>query len=86
MHMYAQDWDGKFPPADNFSEALWPYLRNPDIFFRPGTRQNAFQCFPQTNMSDILRPSDTVIGIFDIGYGWRIVIYADGHVKVVPKR
>ena len=85
MHMYAQDWDGEFPPADRFMKALGPYMGRQDIFFRPGTQQNVFQYFPQTNMSDISSPSDTPIGIFDIGYGWKIVLYADGHVKVVQK-
>ena len=85
MHMYAQDWDGEFPPADRFMKALGPYMGRQDIFFRPGTDQNVFQYFPQTNMSDISSPSDTPIGIFDIGYGWKIVLYADGHVKVVQK-
>jgi len=66
-------------------EALKPYIGDQNVFFRPGTQQNAFQYFPQTNMGDVLSPSETEIGIIDVGYAWKIVLYADGHVKEVWK-
>jgi len=36
-------------------------------------------------MGDVKYPATTAVGMFDVGYGWKVVLYADGHVQVVPK-
>ena len=85
MFMYAADNDHKFPPGDTFSQDLMDYLRGANLFNRPGTNQMAFQYFPLGNIADVKYPATTMIGMFDVGYGWQIVLYADGHVQIVPK-
>ena len=83
MDMYYSDWDGAYPSGAGFAEELTPYTRDKTVFFRPGTDKVAFQYFPPSN--PIGFPATTVVGMFDVGYGWKVVLYADGHVQVVPK-
>ncbi len=85
LNMYQSDWDDRFPSGDNLMELTIPYLRDKDAFFAPGTQNVAFQYVPPSDPSNIANPSETIIGIFDLGYQWQIVLYADGHVKVIPK-
>lgn len=83
MAMFSNDWNDKWPDAADLLNSLEPYLLDRDLFFRPGTGVMSFQYFPPT--VPIERPAETAIGWFDVGYGWRVVLYADGHVKSVPK-
>ena len=84
LAMFNADWDGKFPSADDFLQELTPYLKYPSVFFRPGTEQVVFRYFPPETLP-ILNPAETVMGEIDIGYGWKIVLYADGHASTVRK-
>lgn len=84
LAMYQSDWDGNYPSADNFQQELYPYLRNSNVFFRPGTEQVVFRYFPP-NMLPITDYAGTVVGEMDVGYGWKVVLYADGHVKIIKK-
>ncbi len=86
LSMYAADWDGGLPSADEFVQQLDPYAKNSNLFNRPGTTQLAFQYFPLGDMKNISNPAETVIGKFDVGYSWQVILYADGHVKVEPKQ
>lgn len=81
--MYASDHDGSYP-SDAFVDEMGPYLGT-SLFNRPGTDQMAFQYTPLGRMSDVRNPAETVLGMFDVGYQWQIILYADGHVRVVPK-
>lgn len=85
--MYSADNDGNLPPADSLAATLYDYLRDKNVFLRPGSQDNAFTYIDPgaSNWSSIERPSETPIGQLDAGYGWVVVIYADGHVKVVEK-
>jgi len=87
MLMYSADNDGSLPPADSLAGALYAYLRDKNVFLRPGSQDNAFTYLdPGANKwSDIERPSETPIGQLDAGFGWVVVIYADGHVSIVPR-
>lgn len=86
INMYTSDWDGKYPAGDTFMQDILPYCRNKSIFFRPGTEDPIFQYYPLGSESDVQYAGSTVMGMFDIGYGWQIILYADGHAKVVPKQ
>ena len=85
MEMYVSDWDGKYPSAEKFVQMLDSYTRDRTLFFRPGTETIAFQYFPLGNIADVKYPATTVVGFFDVGYGWKVILYADGHVQIVPK-
>lgn len=39
LSMYVQDWDERFPPEGvEWEEALWPYVRNGEVFVCPSDR------------------------------------------------
>jgi hypothetical protein len=82
--MYADDHDDAFP-TDAFMDEMGPYVPGADVFNRPGTDQMAFQYTPLGKTSDVSNPAETELGSFDVGYQWRVILYADGHVRVVPK-
>jgi len=68
-------------------EALRPYLGslgNRDAFLRPGTQDVIFRFLDPgvAKLTDIERPSETVIGELDAGDGLVIQIFADGHVTM----
>ena len=85
MARFLSDWDDKFPDAEDFIQQLLPYLQGlgESLFFRPGTQIMAFQYFPPN--LPIQSPGDTIMGMFDVGYGWKVILYVDGHVEAVPK-
>ena len=85
MSMYASDNEGRFPSADSYSQDLMDYLRGANLFNRPGTDDMAFQYTSLGPMTDIRNPATTIMGSFDVGYQWKIILYADGHVQIVPK-
>jgi hypothetical protein len=87
MLMYSDDHDNGLPPADSLTATLYDYLRDKNVFLRPGSQDNAFTYIDPgvSNCLDIERPSETPIGQLDAGYGWVVVIYADGHVVTRPK-
>lgn len=80
LAMYAGDWDGAMPQAD-VHEALKPYMRHDDLFFKPGTKQDVFTYYPHESMDN----ADTIIGTLDSPYSWKVAIYADGHTATVQK-
>lgn len=81
--MYHADWDGVYPPGEDFVQELIPYARYKTLFFRPGTQTVAFQYFRPA--AGLANPAATVMGVFDVGYQWKVILYADGHVQIVPK-
>lgn len=84
--MYADDNDGSCPSADGFQQQLRDYTESDRLFFRPGTDTMAFQYFyPGRKWSEIGNPAETMIGMFDVGYNWQVILYADEHVAVKPK-
>ena len=83
---YAMDWDDKFPAADSFRQDIEPYLRTPNFMLRPGTDQYIVQYTQLPPLSQIKDTTNTVMATLDAGFSWQVVVYADGHVKVVPKQ
>ncbi len=83
---YTADQNDRFPPAESFRKDIEPYLPSADAFLRPGTDQYIVQYFPQPPISQIESTSDTMLATLDAGYGWQVVLYVDGHVKVVQKQ
>ena len=60
-------------------------------FLRPGTDQMIFKFLlpedPWKTNSEGKRyiPGDTIIGEFDTGYSWKVVVYIGGRAEVVQK-
>ena len=85
IYMNAQDYDDNLPNGDNLQEALLPYLKDGDMFYLPGTNKDIFTYFPLGNLGDIKDLATAVTGTMDAGYGWKVIVYADGHVETVAK-
>ncbi|MBC7330586.1 PD40 domain-containing protein [bacterium] len=78
--MYCQDYDETFPPAENFYEALYPYLKNElilSIFTDPH-----FHYYSPPPLIDIHHPSETLLARWEVSPGLFINLYVDGHVSV----
>jgi len=71
--------------GDSARDDLTPYLKNSDNFFLPGTDTNIFQFYDLPNLSQIENPAETIMGTMDAGRKWIVVVYADGHVRVMPR-
>ena len=87
FQMYCIDW-GFLPQEDTILEDIYPYMRNNRLFMRPGTDQVIFRYIAPDagSWSDLQDRAGIVIGILDPGeYDWVIEIYADSHVKRVPR-
>jgi hypothetical protein len=82
--MYAADHDLILPPSGaDIAGAIGPYLKSPDVFYHPAQPDQLIfnYSLPQeTNLADIVDPAKTVVGVLDLGGGWEVVCYADGHV------
>lgn len=76
-----------YPPQDGFIKRIAPYLRDKTALLLPGTDKMAVTYFKPDDKYNIanLPPADTVIATLDSGYGWKINIYADGHVQEALK-
>lgn len=88
IQVYWNDYDGNLPDPNTAADDLMPYMRDRDTYLRPGTDQMIFRYIaPEaTRESDIANISETIIGELDPGvYSWKVLIYADSHVKLVPK-
>ena len=67
--MYAQDHDEVFPRADNWCDAISPYMKNDEIFKCPSDPEHDYGYAFNRNLSgkrlgEIRRPAETVL-IFD---------------------
>ncbi|MCX6374577.1 MAG: hypothetical protein NTU88_00805, partial [Armatimonadetes bacterium] len=89
LAMYNGDYDGRLPFGDTVTDLLSPYVqswRGGNPFFRPGTETPVFQYYEFPSLASIQFPATTIIGVLDSGFSWRVILYADGHVRVVPKQ
>jgi prepilin-type processing-associated H-X9-DG protein len=75
--MYANDYDEMYPPADDFENLVYPYIKNRDVL------QGFVFLMNGDSLSGIKSPATTIIG-YIIAPGGRAVVYADGHVKWIP--
>ncbi len=88
MMMYVMDYDEYFPPAgEDIERLLNPYLKNEYVFKNPLTGGSVFSYLLNgESIKNIDSPTTTPMGIFDWGDPeYIIVVYADGHVKKVPR-
>ncbi len=87
---YVQDYDERFPPMHNealLQDLLYPYIRNPQVFFCPLTRHD-YQ--PNPNLSyrhlwDIMEPAKTPVLHDAVLHpdGGRMTAFTSGHAKLV---
>lgn len=82
---YMSDHDDTLPSADTFRQDVSPYI-DPSVMLRPGTDQYIVQYTQLPPLSQIKDTTNTVMATLDAGFSWQVVVYADGHVKVVPKQ
>lgn len=86
LQLYWNDYDGKLPNPDTVLEDLKSHMKSKDLYFRPGTEEVIFKYIDPGVERESEIQADTVIGILDPGdYDWVVKIYADTHVKIVPK-
>jgi hypothetical protein len=80
--MYAQDYDGVFPPAGAaVTDQVRPYVKNDEVFLSPGDGTPGFvYMLDAVAESTFKDPSTTVLGYLTAS-GGRAVIYVDGHVE-----
>ncbi len=81
--MYCADYDEIFPPSQNITDLLFPYVKNHDVFRDAFTGQLIFTYLMDgQTLSSITEPATTPIGRLDWGDPeWVVVLYADGYVK-----
>jgi prepilin-type processing-associated H-X9-DG protein len=75
MLMYAQDYDEHFPPAERWSELIYPYVKNEQVFRCPGDPKlecgYAFnRALSGKRLAEITRPAETPL-LFDSKTGKR---------------
>jgi hypothetical protein len=82
--MYCQDYDELFPPNNNITELLLPYLKDKDVFLDAFTGQPIFTyLLDGQSLASIESPAETRLGILDYGDpNWVVVLYADGHTEL----
>jgi len=88
IFMYSADNNESLPLADSIAQVIHDYLPHADVFFRPGTQENIFKYIDPgvSRLDQITNPTGTIIGELDAGYAWKVALYADGHVQVLPKK
>ncbi len=81
--MYCQDYDELFPPNNNITELLLPYLKDENAFLDAFTGQPIFTyLLDGQSLASIELPAETPLGILDWGDpNWVVVLYVDGHSK-----
>ncbi len=88
LMMYVQDWEEHFPFAGDVPSMIMPYIKNEGVFRDPITGQMVFRYLLNgESFSEIENPALTQVGVLDWGHPTHVVaIYADGHVKFVPRQ
>jgi len=86
--MYCQDYDELFPPNDNITNLLMPYIKNPEVFQDLFTGQMIFTyLLDGQSLGNIENIVETPLGRLDWGDPEVIVVlYADGHVKLERRK
>ncbi|BDI28689.1 hypothetical protein CCAX7_007400 [Capsulimonas corticalis] len=83
LAQYAQDYDGRMPPAPGVQDRVFPYLQDNSLFSL-GDNQFVYRGNSQMIVADIKSPADLVIGEMDTRCAHHYV-YADGHISSVSK-
>lgn len=75
LSMYAQDYDGALPAAEELHSRLLPYLKDASLL------EGFIFTYLGGKMNDIQNPAETEMGYVSAP-GGREVLYADGHVML----
>ncbi|MEN3001183.1 MAG: hypothetical protein ABDI19_04985 [Armatimonadota bacterium] len=86
--MYCQDYDETFPPNADVADLIMPYIKNREVFLDLFTGQMIFSyLLDGQTLTTIENPAETPIGRLDWGDPeFVVVLFADGHVKLQPRR
>lgn len=81
---YTQDNNENLPDQADFHDEVWPYLKAEEPF-NPAGGQLALVYDPPSDLSfaHIQDPATTEMGYVAVP-GGRVVLFADGHVKMIP--
>ena len=79
---YSQDYDEQFPPAANFHDGVYPYIKNESIFHE-GTHPFTYAAPANLHLSAMDAPADTVLGTIHLPCA-TVTLHADGHVTSEP--
>lgn len=80
---YSQDYDEHYPPQASFDDTIAPYLP-PDALLQIGSAKFAYHAPADLSLAAMDNPAMTILGTMDLPCA-QIVLYADGHVKTLPK-
>jgi len=88
--LYTQDHDEHYPPAAGVDEAIYPYIKDqPGIkdrtVFSVGKVHWVYHAPQNLSFAAMESPAETVLGTTNLPCG-QAVLYADGHVKLMPKK
>ena len=83
MTQYAQDNDERYPPSEGVNEAIYPFLHTRDVF-QVGGHPFVYLLPGGTDLRKMDSPATTEQGMIDLPCA-RVVLFADGHVKLFPK-
>jgi prepilin-type processing-associated H-X9-DG protein len=95
MLMYCQDYDEVYPPADDWQDRVYPYVKNESIFVCPksGLGRESYEYNPVVSARSLMTVQSpaTSAMLWDKGFpsgkgphkgGWNVA-FCDGHVKLV---
>lgn len=84
---YQADFDDVYPSPASYQNGLKKYLDGENVFNRPGASSNIFKYLIPDGATEatIGDWATTPLGELDAGYSWKVVVYVDGHAKVVQK-
>ena len=82
LMQYVQDYDEKYPPAENFKGGVMPYIKN-DAVFSVGSVPFSYAAPADLSLAAMDSPADTVLGTLTLPCA-TVTLYADGHVKSLP--
>jgi hypothetical protein len=91
LQMYFADNHDIFPPSGETDEVwriLDPYVRNRDVFMKPGTEDEMVSRYlvpPGLRLVDIHDPVGMPIAVVDYHPDFFVIAYGDGHVKMFEK-
>lgn len=80
---YCQDWDERFPPADQWQDRVTPYVEDTSLFNIAG-HPVVYHMPAGMTLASIDAPADTVLGTIELPCA-TVTLMADGHVKALPK-
>ena len=89
MMMYASDYDERFPPAESWSDALMPYIKNSAVFACPTDEGHEHsyaynQALSGKSLAEVQRPAETVL-LFESDAGEKSAADAGSSWPATPR-